>query len=664
MLNYHARISTKELTIPFKGVDEKMKLKKITAALLSVAMLICILPSERIEKKAQAETTKITYKITKYGTHPGADCGCILEPDVPGTYRAAIFQHGDLSYSVVANNTKTVMEDWVNKGLIEPMIVVTPYVMQENYNTHENFAQVQLPKVVERMEDGTFEKLISSKIDKSKKFALAGWSLGGAVTAYGGSKYRDKFPYLGIISPSPYGLYPGGVWKSWMLNDDDTKDYKFNTDEDHLFFMAAGQQEPDYRTVMDVYYNEFGEDKGFTKLTWKDGTHSWTYFSQSLFYFVYMLQHGTEPTDEELALALGTAPERTVVRPGDVVTKPALTGTLELGGKAIFGFYLRALVSNSNAENSTPRATQRTPYSYRWMRDGKFIDGERESNYLVKAEDVGHKITCVVSSIIGKYEGELTATSDVVQKADGPVAPTGLTKVDCTPGKADGAIKNVTSAMEYKNVNDSKYTVCTGTEITGLAKGTYYIRFKETETRKNGVIATIVISDSGSSAVTTTTTTKVTTTTTTTKTTTTTTKAATTTAKPTTTTAKPTTTTAKPTTTTTTAKPTTTTTKLTTVTSKATTQTTTTTAKPTTTKLAKTVSGDANLDTKVDMADAVLIMQSLSNPNKYGLNGTDSNHITAQGLANADVEAGDGVTPKDALKIGSYLAKTIKTLDE
>ena len=652
----------------FKGVDEKMKLKKFTAALLSVAMLFCILPSECLESRVQAEG-KITYKIATYGKNPSADCGCILEPDVPGTYPAAIFQHGDLSYSVVAANVRDAMTDWVNKGLIEPMIVVTPYVIQNGgYNSHEDFTKYQLPKVVERMEDGTFEKLISSKIDKSKKFALAGWSLGGAVTAYGGSKYREKFPYLGIISPSPFGLYPGSVWKSWMLNDDDTKDYKFNTDDDRFFFMAAGEQEPDYISVRDVYYTEFGEKENATKLTWKSGTHSWEYFGKSLFYFVYMLQHdGKEPTDDELALAFGKAPERTVVRPGDVVTKPELTGTVKFGGQEKCGFSLKANVSNSNAANSTPTANYRIPYSYHWFRDDKEIAYQREDHYILTAEDVGHKITCNVSSSIGKYSGVISATTGLIQKADGPAAPTGLTAVNCTNGQANGAIKNVTTAMEYKNVNASGYTSCKSTEITGLAKGTYYVRFKETDTNKSGAPATLNITDNGGTSVVTTTA-KTTTTTTASKTTT---KTTTTTAKPTTTT---TTTTTKKTTTTTkattTTKPTTTTTKATTTkatTTKATTTTmkaTTTTTSATTTKLEKTIPGDTNLDTNVDMADAVLIMQCLANPNKYGVNGTASTHITPQGLANADVEAGDGVTPKDALKIGDYLAKKIPAFDE
>ena len=77
------------------------------------------------------------------------------------------------------------------------------------------------------------------------------------------------------------------------------------------------------------------------------------------------------------------------------------------------------------------------------------------------------------------------------------------------------------------------------------------------------------------------------------------------------------------------------------------------------------VYGDANNDKGVDMADVVLIMQSLANPNKYGLNGTDDHHITAKGLANADVnKTGDGVTNADALTIQQYLLGLLTKLPE
>ncbi|WP_295085306.1 endo alpha-1,4 polygalactosaminidase [Ruminococcus sp.] len=72
--------------------------------------------------------------------------------------------------------------------------------------------------------------------------------------------------------------------------------------------------------------------------------------------------------------------------------------------------------------------------------------------------------------------------------------------------------------------------------------------------------------------------------------------------------------------------------------------------------------GDANLDENVDMSDAVLIMQALANPNKYGTNGTYSAHITKEGIENADVEGNNGLTTIDALTIQKYLLKLIKVL--
>ncbi len=66
------------------------------------------------------------------------------------------------------------------------------------------------------------------------------------------------------------------------------------------------------------------------------------------------------------------------------------------------------------------------------------------------------------------------------------------------------------------------------------------------------------------------------------------------------------------------------------------------------------VKGDANCDGTADMADAVLVMQALANPDKYGENGTSEHHITAKGKANADMN-GDGLTVSDAQTIQKSL---------
>ncbi len=63
--------------------------------------------------------------------------------------------------------------------------------------------------------------------------------------------------------------------------------------------------------------------------------------------------------------------------------------------------------------------------------------------------------------------------------------------------------------------------------------------------------------------------------------------------------------------------------------------------------------GDANCDGQVNMADAVLIMQSLSNPDVYGTGKKDG--ITDDGKRNGDVyENGSGITINDAVTIQEY----------
>lgn len=66
------------------------------------------------------------------------------------------------------------------------------------------------------------------------------------------------------------------------------------------------------------------------------------------------------------------------------------------------------------------------------------------------------------------------------------------------------------------------------------------------------------------------------------------------------------------------------------------------------------LSGDANCDGTVDMSDVVLVMQALTNPDKYGINGSSDKHLTAQGRINADID-GNGLTVGDANAIQNML---------
>ena len=66
-------------------------------------------------------------------------------------------------------------------------------------------------------------------------------------------------------------------------------------------------------------------------------------------------------------------------------------------------------------------------------------------------------------------------TIDVTKAA----TPTGVIGVACTTSlNNDGKLQNVTTAMQYKKSDASTWTDCGGTEVTGLANGTYYVRIK------------------------------------------------------------------------------------------------------------------------------------------------------------------------------------------
>ena len=112
------------------------------------------------------------------------------------------------------------------------------------------------------------------------------------------------------------------------------------------------------------------------------------------------------------------------------------------------------------------------------------------------------------------------------------------------------------------------------------------------------------------------------------------------------------TTTTEETTTTTTETTVTTTEETTTATTESTTEATT-----TTTVGQATLLGDANVDGKVTVADAVAILQSIANSDKY--------ELKPQGKLNADCfDPGDGVTAYDALAIQRLDAGSISSLPE
>ena len=168
------------------------------------------------------------------------------------------------------------------------------------------------------------------------------------------------------------------------------------------------------------------------------------------------------------------------------IPAPALTGTVSITGSLKYGETLTASVTNTNNTGTI---------SYQWRRNGDDIAGATSSTYEVSENDISYTLSVKVSSSV--ETGSIIGTaSNVISKADGPNAPTGISAVACTTeANNDGVLKGVTTVMEYKLSTLSGWIDGTGSDITNLVAGTYNVRVKETSTHKAGQIANVVVNE-------------------------------------------------------------------------------------------------------------------------------------------------------------------------
>ena len=161
----------------------------------------------------------------------------------------------------------------------------------------------------------------------------------------------------------------------------------------------------------------------------------------------------------------------------------ALTGAVTIAGTTKFGETLTAEVTGSNNTGTL---------SYQWKRNDSAIEGATAATYTLVEADIGKALSCVVTSSV-EHGSIASAATELIAKADAPAAPTGLTATACTnKNNNDGSISGLTTAMEYKK-GEGEWTACEGATLTGLANGTYYVRYKETATHEAGAAATVVV---------------------------------------------------------------------------------------------------------------------------------------------------------------------------
>lgn len=169
-----------------------------------------------------------------------------------------------------------------------------------------------------------------------------------------------------------------------------------------------------------------------------------------------------------------------------------LEGTVTVSGTPKYG---ETLAANVNITSDDPGSL-----SYQWYRcsssDGSgavAIAGATGASYTITEDDIGLYLKAEVTA--ENDPGSLFGLSALVEKADGPSEPAGLQGVAPTDaGGSDGKITGVAVGMEVAtNPDFTGAQDCTGTEITGLTSGTYYVRQKETATHKAGAYATVTV---------------------------------------------------------------------------------------------------------------------------------------------------------------------------
>lgn len=90
--------------------------------------------------------------------------------------------------------------------------------------------------------------------------------------------------------------------------------------------------------------------------------------------------------------------------------------------------------------------------------------------------EVGDTAAAIISG--SRFLGGVTKYFSITKAHRG--APTGLTAVaETIDGRNDGKIRGVSAEMEY-SIDGTTYTAITESELTGLADGTYLVRYQET----------------------------------------------------------------------------------------------------------------------------------------------------------------------------------------
>lgn len=174
---------------------------------------------------------------------------------------------------------------------------------------------------------------------------------------------------------------------------------------------------------------------------------------------------------------------------GITVTRNSYT-QITVSGTPTANTTITLTATTAKTKEATPAATfdaqgpdfgnlMNWPTGMKYSVDGGITWTENTSSYNYKviynvSADKDIKVYKPASDPNTKLDSDIQ-TIDVTKAA----TPTGVIGVACTTSaNNNGKLQNVTTAMQYKKSDASGWTDCGGTEVTGLANGTYFVRVK------------------------------------------------------------------------------------------------------------------------------------------------------------------------------------------
>ena len=431
---------------------------------------------EAAEDEADASKTYTQYYDYSYDAK--VNKGIYLVPEKEGKYPLLFLFHGSGGIGKFKSYIVDTMNKWVELGLIEPMVVIIPEIdkiIDKDWGETDfgDFVREgRMETILNMIKNNDANAPYAAKVDQSRKYSVAGYSMGGALALYVGVYYKDLFPNVCGGSPAYPFCSPGAGKKTYVTKESDVQ---FSSESCAHLVMGYGLKSDEdlHKGLAEKYLGMYNKYKGSNPNEFKmyneyNGGHTWDTFKREIFYFLYYVNHDVVPDAETIEQACGTN---------------GLSGTVTISGNQTYGSTLTATVSNGNASS----------YTYTWKR-GTTTVGTSASYTTVKA-DIGQILTCEVKDKSGTKVGKISASTAAIQKLDGPAKPSVLSaKAPSEKGLADGSISGVSTSMEYATKQDfSDAKACTGTTISNLKAGTYYIRVKATDTTKAGKVETVVV---------------------------------------------------------------------------------------------------------------------------------------------------------------------------